>query len=318
MGRRFDAAGTLAIAGNVLFWAATPVLLRKLTVHLDAWTANGVRYPLSSVLFWPVLAGAWIAGQLDRKLLARALIPAGFALGGQIFWALAPYYVEASVIGFLIKLSLVWALAGAMLLFPEERPLLRSPRFHAGLALALAGFLVLAVSRGAFEHPVTRDGILILLACGFFFGFYAVSVRYFLAGTRPLVAFGLVSQLVSAGTLVLMGLFGAPEKIVELSAEGWMLAAGSAILGIAISHVLYYTAILRLGASLSVSLHLIGPVVTLVLADFLLGESMSPVEWLGGMVLLSGGGLLLLAQQAPRAEFTRPVAVGGCKPEEGS
>lgn len=314
---RLDLTGSLALLGNVLFWACTPVLLRKLTFHVDPWTANGLRYPLSAVLYWPLLLGALLSGKLNAELLKRALVPAAFAMAGQIFWALSPYYVGAIVMGFLIKLAVVWGLIGAMVLFPDERPLLRSKRFHTGLGLAVAGFVALAVAKmttasDPAQVRMTTLGVLFLSACGVFFGLYGVSVRYSMRGVHPLLAFAVVSQLVSLGTVTLMGLFGDPGVVTRLPLEGWALVAFSSLLGVGISHALYYTAILRLGATLATSMHLLGPFVTLTVAYLALEESMSLREWIAGLALITGGGLLLWAQEKLRPRAAQSEA----SPEE--
>lgn len=299
-----DLRGTLALLGTVLCWGTIPVLLRSLTEHVDPWTANGLRYPLAAILYWPVLALAWRRGRLDRRLLRRALVPAAFALLGQIFWAMAPYFLEASLIAFLVKSSMVWGLAGALILFPDERPLLKAPRFHAGLLLVVLGFIALTVTRimdgqpDTPAAPVSHVGILIVLACSVFFGLYGVSVRYFLQGVNPLLAFGVVAQYSTLGTVTLMFLLGTPAIVTDLSLNGWALIAGSSILGIGISHTLYYTAIARLGASIASVGELLGPFVTLALAHVVLGESLSPPEYAAGMTMVLGGGLLVAARKS--------------------
>ena len=106
---KIDRRGTLAVLANVCIWGSTPVLLKDLTVYLpdDPWTANGIRYPIAAVLLWPALYLAWQRGDLGSRVLSRALVPAAFAFIGQIFWAAAPYYIQANAIGFFIKASTI-------------------------------------------------------------------------------------------------------------------------------------------------------------------------------------------------------------------
>ena len=37
--------GIVALAVGVVCWGVAPVLIRRLTPFVDAWTANGLRYP---------------------------------------------------------------------------------------------------------------------------------------------------------------------------------------------------------------------------------------------------------------------------------
>ncbi len=301
---KLDKRGTLAILANVCIWGSTPVLLKELTGYLpgDPWTANGIRYPIAAVLLWPALFLALRRGELGRRVLLRALVPAAFAFVGQILWAAAPYYIQANTIGFFIKASTIWAVAGAMILFPGERALLRSRRFGIGLLLAFGGLLGLAASSGAFSHEMSGKGVLIIMACGLFFGLYGVSVRYFMEGVRPMVAFGIVAQYVSIGTIILMGIFGSEGSIEKLSEDshwGWVLVISTAILGVCVSHIFFYVALLRLGASITSSFQMLSPFLTYLVASFYLGERMQGGSWawVAGVVLVAGGLFLLWAQE---------------------
>ena len=77
---KIDRIGTLAVLANVFIWGSTPVLLKDLTEFLpeDPWTANGIRYPIAAVLLWPTLFLAWRRGEVGRRVLVGALVPAAF------------------------------------------------------------------------------------------------------------------------------------------------------------------------------------------------------------------------------------------------
>lgn len=298
---KIDRPGTLAVLANVCIWGSTPVLLKDLVHYLpdDWWTANGIRYPIAAVLLWPVLFLAWRRGELGRRVLLAALVPAAFAFVGQILWAAAPYSdLKANAIGFFIKASTIWAVVGAMILFPGERTLLRSWRFGLGLLLAVGGLLGFACATGAFSDGVSGKGIVVILACGLFFGFYGVSVRYFMQGISPLVAFGVVAQYVSVGTIILMMAYGAEGSIRNLSQWGWFLVISTALFGVCIAHIFFYVALLRLGASITSSFQMLSPFLTYLVAALYLGETMTggPWAWVSGSTLVAGGIFLLWAQ----------------------
>jgi drug/metabolite transporter (DMT)-like permease len=289
-------SGGAFLLGNVLCWSAVPVMLRYLTGSLDAWTANGIRYPLAAILYWPILIVAVFTGTLDRRTLRRCVIPSILAFGGQVLWALAPYYLPAGAIGFFIRFSLVFALVGAMTLFPDERKLLGLPAFYFGLLLSVVGFLALSLSKVQFDAEVTGTGIAVILFCGMLFGFYGVSVRYFLRGINPLIGFGIVSQFVSFGTLVAMFSIGNYGDLTHISQHDWLLLAGSSILGIALGHYFLYSAVTRLGAAVTSGAQTLAPFLTILLAAWFLGESMSSLEWCAGLTMVGGAALLLFAQ----------------------
>ncbi len=197
------------------------MMLRELTGSVDAWTANGVRYPLSALLYWPILWAFYRSKLLTFRTILLCAVPAALAFSAQVLWALAPYYLPASAIGFFARLALVWSLLGAMILFSDERKLLSTVGFYVGLLFSVGGFVVLSVSKGLLDTDVTWVGILIITVCSSFFGLYAVAVRWFLRRVHPLLGFGVVCQYVSLGTLVLMFSFGQPSELMQLRASRW-------------------------------------------------------------------------------------------------
>lgn len=292
-----DVRAALCLVATILCWASVPVFLRELALSVDAWAANALRYPLAAALYWPFLILAFRSGKLEAGLFLRALVPAAVTFAGQILWALAPYYLEATMISFLVQTSLVWGLVAAMVFFPDERGLLRRRRFYAGLALAAAGAAALAISRGALEARGTRTGLAIILATGFFFGLYAVSVRYFMRRDSPLLAFGVVAQYVSAGSVALFLLFGSAAPIAALSLKGWGVMAASSVLGIALAHLFLYTAVQRVGAAISQGVSLVTPFLTFVLAALAHGERLTGPQLAFGAAMVLGGALLLSLQR---------------------
>jgi len=272
----------------MLCWGLTPVLLRQLTESIDAWSANGFRYPMAAILFWPVLVWGFRTKRITGSIVLRCLIPGMFALAGQIFWAMAPYYLPATSIGFFVRMSVAWALLGAMLFFAEERLLLRRFRFYLGMLLNVGGFLMLASTK---TMGVEATGVLVISICSFFFGCYAISVR-FLRGIHPLIAFAIVSQLVSVGTITAMFVSG-QHDFSRLQSFDWVLMIVSSLLGVGVGHILMYTAVMRLGPSIAGSVQTVSPFVTAALAMAFLGENMKAMEWLSGIVMFSGAIVLV-------------------------
>ena len=297
--------GIAALAVGMLCWGTTPVLLRRLTPFIDGWTANGLRYPMAAVLYWPLLLISLRSHVLTWRLAANCLIPAGCALGGQTFWALAHYELPASEIGFYIRASAVWTILGSMLLFHDERRLLAKPTFWIGIGLIVCGFALLAGSarpeasaKAVISGGDKNLGVTYMLCCGLFFGAYVVSVRKCLPSTQSVLSFGVVAQFVSFGLIIGMFIAGDISKVSEVPAMGWWLMISSSILGVAVGHVMLYTAIQNLGAAITSSCQSAMPFVTAVVASMFLAETLSHQQWAGGVVMVAGAVLLLLIKDS--------------------
>lgn len=292
--------GCLNIAGCMCCWGAMPVVLRWLSTStsIDPWTANGIRYPFAAMLYWPFLIYAYRRGMLDRALIASVLIPASMALGGQIFWAQAPYHLPASSIGFFIRMASVWALVGAMIMFREERRLLKSRWFWWGIAASIIGFLGLANEKGAFDAQASARGVAIISACSLFFGFYGVTVKIYFKGRPEWLTFGLVAQFVSIGTIIGMFVRGnIIHSVQTLDAWAWTLMLCSSIVGVGVGHLFLYNAVRLIGAAMTSALQNLMPLITISMAWICLGEEMNQREWLAGGVMLIGAGMLIRSQR---------------------
>ena len=221
-----------------------------------------------------------------------------------MFWALAHYELQASEVGFLVRLSTFWSVVGSIILFHDERQLLKRPGFYLGTGLIVVGFLTMtllartvgadvetgaaATMRGNFQL-----GVIYIVLCGIFFGAYVVSVRCYIPDADPLLAFGVVSNVVSVGTLIGMIALGDPASLLKQTAWSWSLLAASSFLGIALGHVMMYVAVQRIGAAITASCQTMMPFVTAIAASFTLGEILSGQQWTGGIVMVTGATILL-------------------------
>ncbi len=93
-----------------------------------------------------------------------------------------------------------------------------------------------------------------------------------------------------------------PLSLLGVSAEGWRLGAVLAVFGTVVPSYLLGWGVQRLGAAPASVIGMIGPVATLILANFLLGEKATVLQG-AGMALTLAGGLLtsLLERRSPKA-----------------
>ena len=302
--------GIAALVLTILCWGTVPVLLRDLADATDAWTANGFRYPLSSLMFWPILWAAWTDRRLTRDLVVRCTVPAFFALTGQILWAIAHYHLKASETAFLIRFSALWAIGGAMLLFSDERWLLGQFRFYASLILLSGGFFLFSSISGSARVGGSRDGLWIMFFCSLAFGLYAVSIRRFLPHVDAILAFAIVCQLVSLGTIAGMFAYGDVQSLATLKSRDWLQMVTSSFLGIGFGHVLLYIAVQRLGTAVASSCQTLTPFVTAVLASATLGEALSRGQWFAGLLMVIGTFLLMTAKRPHEPRQNRRMRLG--------
>jgi len=88
-----------------------------------------------------------------------------------------------------------------------------------------------------------------------------------------------------------------------------LLLIGSAFVGIAAAHGMYYVAIQRLGVAVSALALMLTPFVSLLGSWFYLGEKFSALQWIGGLTLIAGAALAILSRQEMLRTRRGPIDV---------
>ena len=223
---------------------------------------------------------------------------------GQACFGLSAYYVMASTVGFVIRLSFLFTILFGFLVLAEERLLARKRVFWVGAAVSVAGVLAMFLHEFRVDGEDTWVGAAIIVATAIAWGAYAVMVRRYLAVYPARQSFGVISIYSSAALIGLMLAFGQFEKLLQLTPGLWALLMISALIGIAFGHVLYYRGIHRLGPVVANGITLLTPFVTYLAASLTLGERLSGPELLGGLLVVAGGGLLVFARAQVERDLT--------------
>ena len=144
----------------------------------------------------------------------------------------------------------------------------------------------------------TTIGVVLTLACALSWGAYTVSVRYFLADVGTRTGFAVIALYTTVELVILAVLFGEPMQSLRMPLTGWLVLAGSSILGIALGHVLYYVAIRKMGATITALFLLVTPLGVYAVSSRIYGESLGIKQWISGSVLLIGAALVLWSQRS--------------------
>lgn len=310
--KKYDVAGISFVVGTLIGWASILLFLKHLVPYLDAWTTNGWRYGVSALLWLPLLLNGARKGTLPKGIWWRAVPASLFNCAGQVLYAKMPYYIGPGLGGFLIRVALVSSTIGAFVLFADERVLLRSRLFWAGMTAVVAGSIGTVFLSDAPIGDATATGILLGASAGAFFGLYGVCVRYFMRGIPSMTSFSVISLYTASVLVALMIAFGESHglRVMDLSLKNWFVLILSALIGIAICHVSYYAAIARLGVAVSTAVVQLAPFLCAIGAYIWFEEVLSRWQWLSGFVMIGGAMLLLAAEQKrPRAKTTQEPAL---------
>lgn len=174
----------------------------------------------------------------------------------------------------------------------RERP---SRLFALALALAVGGSALIGLAKGGGgqgTNPPAGDALSTLTAV--FYGGYFLFVRQ--ARTRAgTPAVMLWSGVVSA-PLLLIGALALGERLTPVGWIGWAACAGLGLMHVTGQGAIAW-ALGRLPTTLTALVVLVQPVVAALLGWLLLGEAVTPMQALGGAVVLAG---VALAQASSR------------------
>lgn len=296
-GGKIDMVATAACLGALCCWALGPIFIAQLTEYVDARTQNALRYTVACLFWLPVLMHFMRAGRFDKQTWRRAALPTVANVGMQSLWAATFYYVGPAFAVLLSKTSVLWVAAFSLVLFVEERPLVRSGRFWGGMALALTGVFGVLYFKDDFAATRTATGVLIALACAFMWGLYTISVKFAFRDIDSRMGFAVISIYTVIGLWVVAVFFGRPAQCLEMPVSGWLLVIVSGITAIALGHVFYYTAIKRIGATIPSLVILTQPLVVFSISSVVFRERLNGLQLLFGLVLLGGAALSVWAQE---------------------
>ncbi len=163
-------------------------------------------------------------------------------------------------------------------------------RTWAGIALSVAGLVLLVRPGGASAPPTALLGDLLTLASAACWALYTLASRP-LAVRYPPAATTALTVTMATAVLIVLGL---PDlrarswRAVPPAAWGGVLYSGA--LTIAFGYAIWSTAIRRIGTARTAILANLNPVVALVAAWILLGERLDPWQTLGAALVILGVG----------------------------
>ncbi len=300
--------GVATVLMTLLGWSSIPLFLSYFADYVDAWTSNGWRYGFSALLWLPLVLVVWRRKKLPPGVWKLAIIPGAVNAVGQVTFTWAHYKIDPGLLTFGLRAHIIFATIGAALLFPAERRIIRSPGFLSGIALVVVGTLGTILFDPSFGEATITAGVTLAILSGALFAGYALSVRWFMHGVSPLLAFAVISQY-TAGAMVLL-MFGLGERggvtALSLTPLQFSLLLISAVIGIALGHVFYYISIARLGVAVSSGVLQLQPFVVSIGSWLLFKELLTGLQWTFGAVAVGGAAVVLIVQHRMSRPTVKP------------
>jgi drug/metabolite transporter (DMT)-like permease len=162
-----------------------------------------------------------------------------------------------------------------------------TPARWAGAALSFAGIYTLVGLRAELSGA-TLIGDAMIFGAMLCWSLYSVVAQPLLKRHSPLVVTG---WAMITGTIVYMAFAVIPMMRTNWSAistTSWFLMAASALLALAFSYIVWYTAVQKIGSSRTAVYSNLTPLVAMIVAAVWLGEQITTTQMIGATLILSG------------------------------
>jgi len=259
-------------------------------------TLLAIRFALAAALFWMLVFASGAAHEVRAMTrrdvrLGIALGACGYALQAGCFFA-ALSRIDASLLSLLLYTFPAMVAAAAIALGRERV----NARRMIALVLALSGLVLVVAGAGA--GALDPLGAALGLAAAVTYTTYILVSEGIAGRVRPTV----LAALVCSGAAV--SLFTGSALLGELrpgalTAAGWGWLACIAAVSTVAAVGLFFAGLRRVGPTTASILGTVEPLVTVLLAFLVFGESLGPVQLVGGALVLSA--VLALNARMPRA-----------------
>lgn len=277
------AAPFAALLMAALAMAVSPLLVRL--GEVGPFTSAFWRVAGALPLLW--LWAAWEAQRSEGSAFAAFRISGATFTAGLFFaadllvWHLAIHKTSVAHASFLAMMAPVWVVLGSGLLIGEKVG--RAGVY--GLLLCLAGAGALLAS--SLSHaPGRLEGDLYAIATSVFFAAYFMAVRVArrTAGTGRIV---FQSSAISAVTLIIVALW-VENRLIPVSFSGVGALAALALFSHAGGQGFLAYALGHLPTAFSSLVSYLGAVIAAGLGWLIFAESLSPIQLVGGVLIIAG------------------------------
>lgn len=161
----------------------------------------------------------------------------------------------------------------------------------AGVVTGLIGVIILHGQNLGFQSG-EGIGILLCLAAAFSYGLAALYARRKLSDSPPLATATFQMMASSLMMAVIAAAFERPWQLPMPGLTTWLALIGLAALSTALAYIVFFQILRRSGSTNVMLVTLLIPVTAILLGTLVLGESVSPREIIGALVI--GSALLLI------------------------
>jgi drug/metabolite transporter (DMT)-like permease len=298
-----------AVFATIAIWSVPSLFQFYLNRFYDPWSQNFYRYAVACLAIIPFVMFQFGRGpKIDIRAILTCLVPCLPNVVHQITQVVALFYMGPGVYAIFIRSSVIFTALLALIIFPEERFVIRQWQFQVGTLLGLVGaFGVIWFQPNGEDKHIALPGLVVAFTASVCWALYATLIKRPSTRLGPIRSFGIVSVITSALLLPLMLAFGNLATPIQVSVHVNFVLVVSAVTCITLAHVLYYVAIREIGVALSQSLQLLCPLGALALSAWIFHERLTVAQLISAGILLIGAFLAMRTKPMATVETAENI-----------
>jgi drug/metabolite transporter (DMT)-like permease len=283
----------------IFCWAISPVAIRYVKDVFPVNTQNFFRYFVSLIIIWPVFFLSTPRQQIRHTFqILPSIFPRfiGMACINYVFQLSFTYsfFLLYPALGSLLyKTGVLFSVVLAATFFPDERSLLKNWKFQAGLMLTVIGVTLTIAGGENFGNIEFNMGVLLILLAAAMWSLLTTCIKKWVPMVPAPFSVSMVLTIVTPLYLLTVIIVNKGIRFPDASPGMWLLMLLSGIIGVGVAHSAYYYSVPSLGVALCAILDLSRPFLAGVISFLVFRESLTIVQILGGLVLLSGAYLVI-------------------------
>jgi drug/metabolite transporter (DMT)-like permease len=268
-----------ALIAGVFAIGFSPIFVRLSDIGPVATAVDRLGLPLP--FFWAYLLARPERDWTRPRPAALIALAGAFFAGDLAFWHWALKFTPVADATLLANVSPVLVVALAWVLFNERV----GRTFIIGATIAVVGMVVLVARNLDLSSAAVRGDGLALIA-SLFYAAYLLTVAHIRKYVSTLALMTIGSTV---GTILLIPVaLIMDHTLFPTTLHGWLAVGGLALIGQAIGQLLLMFAFAHVSSGLGAIMLLMQPVFAAGAAWIILGEAITPLQALGGAMILGG------------------------------
>jgi drug/metabolite transporter (DMT)-like permease len=248
-----------------------------------------LRFAIASIIFFSYIFLKMRNWKITKKQIVYLILLGGILYTMQsTFYFTSVKYIPASLAALLLYLHPIFV-AILSFIFNKEK---LSKKIIIAVTLALTGIVMVL---GSPKGEINLTGILFAVGAAVMYSIYIIIGDRVTKKVSPMITCAFIS-LFSACSLFIGGSFTHTISF-QFGKIGWIMAVGVALFCSVIAMFTFFAGMNIIGPTKASILSMIEPVVTFILSTILFQERMSTLQLMGGVIVLFGAILVVLASK---------------------